>query len=314
MAGKRLFILAGAAVVLTLRGASLGLAQQPAVVGRWDLTVEGANGSYPSWLEVRWSGNRTLVGQFVGRVGSARPISRLEFKDGQLRFSVPPQWERGENDLVFEGKLEGERLTGWMTEASGTRLTWSAARAPTLRRAKAPTWGAPVMVFNQKDLSGWEAVGANEWRVVDGVLTNTKAGGNLMTKATYEDFKLRVEFRYPKGGNSGIYLRGRHEVQIEDTGGREPAPDHLGAIYGFLAPSEDAAGKPGEWQTLEITLVGRLVTVVLNGKTIIHAREIPGITGGAIDSNEGAPGPLLLQGDHGPIEFRNIVVTPAIRT
>jgi hypothetical protein len=143
------------------------------------------------------------------------------------------------------------------------------------------------------------------------VLTNSKAGGNLRTRQTFTDFKLHVEFRYPRAGNSGVYLRGRYEVQIEDSHGREPATDHLGAIYGFLAPNQDAAKKAGEWQTFDVTLEGRLVTVVLNGTTVIARREIPGITGGALDSDEGAPGPVVLQGDHGPVEFRRIVLTPA---
>jgi hypothetical protein len=106
-------------------------------------------------------------------------------------------------------------------------------------------------------------------------------------------------------------LRGRHEVQIEDSAGLEPTSVHLGGVYGFLTPNEDAAKKPGEWQTFDITLIGRLVTVVLNGRTIICSQTIPGITGGALDSDEAAPGPLLLQGDHGPVEFRNLKITPA---
>ena len=108
-----------------------------------------------------------------------------------------------------------------------------------------------------------------------------------------------------------MYLRGRYEVQIEDTRGREPAPEHLGGIYGFIAPSEDAAERAGQWQVFDITLVGRHVTVVLNGKTIIANQAIPGITGGALDSREGEPGPIMIQGDHGPVEYRNIILTPA---
>lgn len=71
------------------------------------------------------------------------------------------------------------------------------------------------------------------------------------------------------------------------------------------------AKAPGEWQSYDITLVGRLVTIIANGKTIICDQLIPGITGGALDSNEGEPGPIMLQGDHGPIEFRNSIITPA---
>ena len=135
-----------------------------------------------------------------------------------------------------------------------------------------------------------------------------------MTARPFGDFKLRVEFRYPKGSNSGIYLRGRHEVQIEDgTEGPLPGPLAIGGVYGFLAPNEHAARGPGAWQTYDITLVGRRVTVVLNGRAVIANQVIPGITGGALDSDEGAPGPLMIQGDHGAVEFRRIVVTPAVR-
>jgi hypothetical protein len=91
----------------------------------------------------------------------------------------------------------------------------------------------------------------------------------------------------------------------------EPATTHLGGVYGFIAPSEYAGRPAGSWQTYDITLVGRRVTVVLNGRTVVADRPIPGITGGALDSDEGAPGPLLLQGDHGPVEYRNVVLTPA---
>jgi hypothetical protein len=290
-------------------------AQSPAdtsVIGRWDITVKGPNGDFPSWVEIRKSGNRALVGQFVGRVGSARPVAKFELANGTLRFSLPPQWEERNDDESFEATLSGGRLSGSMTDNDGKRLTWTAVRAPALRRSAEPAWGQETPLFDGKSLAGWHVIGGeNQWKVVDGILTNTKAGGNLVTDATFEDFKLHAEFRYPKGGNSGIYLRGRYEAQIEDSRDLEIASDHLGGIYGFVAPSANAAKAAGEWQTYDITLVGRLVTVVLNGKTVICEREIPGITGGALDSNEGAPGPIFLQGDHGPVEFRRITITRA---
>ena len=142
------------------------------------------------------------------------------------------------------------------------------------------------------------------------MLTNTKAGANLATRESYGDFKLHAEFRYASGWNSGIYLRGRYEVQIEDSRGLETSNLGLGAIYGFLAPNQNAAKNAGEWQSLDITLIGRVVTVVLNGQQVICEQPIPGITGGALDSDEGASGPVLLQGDHGPVEYRNLILTP----
>ncbi|HEX5734011.1 MAG TPA: DUF1080 domain-containing protein [Blastocatellia bacterium] len=315
MPRRQKLVLAAIALGLLACGVHVRASQQsepPAIIGRWDITVNAPERTYPSWLEVRKSGYRTLVGRYVGRSGSARPISKIEFADGQLRFSIPVQWERRDTEIIFEGKLEGDRLTGWTTDEAGNRLNWTAERAPTLRRPTEPKWGNPMRLLNGTDLKGWHhAEGDNQWKMVKGVLTNVKAGGNLVTDQTFNDFKLHAEFRYPKGGNSGIYLRGRYEVQIEDSAGREPESIHLGGIYGFLAPNEDAAKNAGEWQSFDVTLVGRLVTVVLNGKTIICNQEIPGITGGAIDSNERAPGPLFLQGDHGPVEFRNIILTPA---
>ena len=153
-------------------------------------------------------------------------------------------------------------------------------------------------------------MGENQWTVQRGILKSPHSGSNLVTNQLFTDFKLHIEFRCPKESNSGVYLRGRYEVQIEDSYGKEPQKDLLGAIYGFLTPNEMAAKPADDWQTYDVTLIGRLVTVVANGKEIICRQTIPGITGGAIDSNEGEPGPLLLQGDHGPIEYRNIVITP----
>jgi hypothetical protein len=267
---------------------------------------------YPSWLEVYLSGTRTLVGQYVGTGGSARPISKINFADGKMNFSIPPQWEKENNDISFEGTFDGDSLKGTMVAADGKNYTWSAVRAPSLKRNSEPVWQRPITIFNGKDLSGWHASGkTNQWIVKDGVLTSPHSGSNLLTDKTFNDFKLHIEFRYPKGSNSGVYLRGRYEVQIEDVQGDEPYKDVFSAVYGFLPPSEITAKPAGEWQSYDITLVGRMVTVVANGKTVICNREIPGITGGAINSHEGEPGPLLIQGDHGPIEYRNIRITPA---
>lgn len=262
-------------------------------------------------MEVVKSGSKRLVGSFVGISGSARPISIIQFSENKISFSLPPQWEGGDNDLKFEGVFQGDSLDGIMNDAEGKTYKWSAVRAPLLRRDKAPVWGSPVKLLKENSLDGWQALGQNQWVVENGVLKSPRSGANLVTTTKYNDFKLHIEFRCPKGSNSGVYLRGRYEVQIEDDEGRYPEKHLLGAIYGFLAPSEMAAKKAGEWQSYDITLVGRMVNIVANGKTIICNQEIPGITGGALDSREGEPGPIYLQGDHGPIEYRNIIITPA---
>lgn len=280
------------------------------IEGRWDITMNVAGKELPSWLEVRHSGLHTMVGHFVGIGGSARPISKVNFSDGKMSFSIPPQWEEG-NDLSVEGTLQGDNLTGTITFPDGKNYSYTAVRAPSLRNTVKPVWGKPIQLLNPSDLKGWHALGENQWKVENGILKSPKSGSNLVTDQSFKDFKLHIEFRYPKGSNSGVYLRGRYEMQIIDSKGAEPVKDLLGAVYGFISPSEMVAKDAGEWQSYDVTLTGRMITVVLNGKTVICNQEIPGITGGAIDSKEGEPGPLLLQGDHGPIEFRNIVITPA---
>ena len=277
--------------------------------GRWDMVITKSGRELPSWLEVRHSGNHTLVGRFVYAGGSARPVSEVKFKDGKFSFAIPPQWEPETTNLEFEGTITGENLKGTMLYTDGKTYSWIASRAPALRPNKNPVWGKPVSLFNGTDLKGWHAMGENQWIVESGVLKSPKSGSNLVTDNTFTDFKLHIEFRYPKGSNSGIYLRGRYEVQIADSKGMEPDDGQFGGVYGFLPPNEMVAKDPGEWQSYDITLVGRMVTVVANGTKIISDQLIPGITGGALDSKEGEPGPLLIQGDHGPVEFRNIVVT-----
>jgi hypothetical protein len=281
------------------------------IEGRWDITVHEPGKEAASWLEITRSGLRTLVGRFVGEGGSARPISKIDYTDGKMRFSIPPQWEPEDRDLSVEGSLQGDSLTGRMTASNGKEYAWVGRRAPSLRRTTEPVWGSAVHLFDGNSLKGWHALGNNQWQAESGILRSPRSGSNIVTDATFTDFKLHIEFRYPAGSNSGVYLRGRYEVQIEDSKEPEPPNDQLGAIYGFLAPNQLAGKDAGDWQSYDITLLGRLVTVVFNGKTVICNQEIPGITGGALDSNEGEPGPIYLQGDHGPIEFRNITITPA---
>jgi hypothetical protein len=302
---KRMFVLP----LLVFSLASEAQESAP-IIGRWDIDVHYPGKDVPSWLEVHLSGSRTLVGRWVGGGGSARPISKISFADGKFDFSIPPQWEPQDHDLSVNGSVQGDSLVGTMVMPDGKQYNWRGARAPMLTRHREPNWDLPTPLFNGDNLGGWHVTGEkNQWKAENGVLRSPESGSNIATDRTFTDFKLHIEFRYPKGSNSGVYLRGRYEVQIEDTGGKEPPDDVLASVYGFLAPSGDYSKGPGEWQVYDITLVGRMVTVVFNGKTVICNREIPGITGGAINSHEGLPGPIYLQGDHGPIEFRNIVIT-----
>jgi len=290
--------------------------ESPPLVGRWDLKVREGGQEYPSWLEVRPSGFRTLVGSFVGQFGSVRPLGIVEDEEtsGRFRFALPPQWEHRTNEIVYTGRLEDGVLRGETTNDQGKVITWEGRRAPSLTRARPPQWGKPIALFNGRDLSGWRPRNpnvSNGWRVQAGSLTNAVPGNDLLTEARFADFKLHAKFRYPVKSNSGIYLRGRYEVQIEDNFGKEPDSHYIGGVYGFLTPRVNAARRADEWQTLDITLVGRVVTVVLNGEPIIERQTLPGITGGALNSDENNPGPVLIQGDHGPIEFAELTLTPA---
>ncbi len=182
---------------------------------------------------------------------------------------------------------------------TGKRMPPLPAR-PDLSKVK---FGEPIPIFNGQDLTGWRLVNpgsANGWSVKDGVLTNNpvqepgkphKNYGNLRTDREFEDFNFTSDINVPKGGNSGIYLRGIYEVQVADTYGSKVDSHNMGAVYSRIAPTEAAEKPAGEWQTIDITLVDRHVTVVLNGKKIIDNQPLLGCTGGACGRTCCAPGP-----------------------
>jgi len=174
-----------------------------------------------------------------------------------------------------------------------------------------------LSLFNGKDLAGWKPVGRykSEWRAEDGVLANPVESDNLHTEKEFEDFELHLEFKLPKGGNSGVFLRGCKEVQVFDSFGKEKlAEDDCGGIFGKLPPRVNACKPPGEWNSLDIAIVGRKITVVLNGKTTVDGQVVNGVTGGQINEDEDKPGPLMLQGDHSAVWYRNLWIKPLTRS
>jgi hypothetical protein len=307
-------LLAAAAFSRTEKSATNSLVD-PAkpFLGRWDLTLKAPDREYPSWVELREE-NGQLKAQFVGRWGNARPLPSAELLNGHLKFVSPKEEEGSKSDLVFEGTLNGKTLSGTTNGPDGKMWQWTGVRAPSLKRTGLPNWAAPIPLFNGKDLTGWhqEAIaGGPAWKVENGALVTPGNGPELINNSKFEDFKLHVEFNCGPDSNSGVYLRGRYEVQIETDSASDPPSQRMGGVYGFLAPSPEPARTPDRWQTYDITLVGRIITVALNGTTIIDNREIPGITGGALDSYEELPGPVYFQGsEKGRVMFRNIVITP----
>jgi hypothetical protein len=316
------------AVVILLSAAAYSRQDKPAVdssagsakafLGRWDLTLKAPDREYPSWLELREEGGQ-LKAQMVGRWGNARPLPSAEVSNGHLKFVSPKEEEGSKTDLVFEGTLNGKILSGRLNGPDGKTWQWIGRRAPSLMPMVVvpPVWGTPLKLFNGKDLTGWheDHPGASPgWKVENGTLITPGNGPELINNSKFEDFKLHVEFNCGPESNSGVYLRGRYEVQIETDSVAEPPSHHTGGVYGFLAPTPELPRKAGEWQTYDITLIGRTVTIAQNGKTIIDSKEIPGITGGALDSHEELPGPIYLQGtEKGHVLFRSIVITPAAK-
>jgi hypothetical protein len=186
--------------------------------------------------------------------------------------------------------------------------------SPALKRAEPKAWSTPVALFNGKDLTGWVPIGnaaANHWVVTDGLLVNETKGANLKSTGTYTDFKVHFEVNCPDDANSGFYLRGRYEVQLEyEKEGSEPSERSMGSIYGRIGPSPMQPRTPGQWESFDVMLVGRTVTISRNGVMTTDHKEIEGITGGALDANEGDPGSFYIQGDHtGGLKFRNITVS-----
>ncbi|MFZ0394430.1 MAG: DUF1080 domain-containing protein, partial [Terracidiphilus sp.] len=284
-----------------------------AFLGRWDLTLRAPDGEHPSWIEIS-ENNGKIAALFTGRWGNARPLPKVEIDGDGIVFVSPKDEESSKDDLVFKGALNGGRLSGTITGFEGPERKWTGVRAPSLVRTGAPQWSEPVELFDGKDLAGWRQSrpGPPDWTVKDGNMVSPGNGPEIISDRKFGDFKLHVEFNCGKDSNSGVYLRGRYEVQIETESESEPPSHHTGGVYGFLAPAPELPRTPDKWQTFDITLIGRHVTVVQNGTTIIDDEEIPGLTGGALDSREGLQGPIYLQGsEKGHVQFRRITIAPA---
>ena len=273
--------------------------------GRWDITVTSGATSYPDWMEFVEKDSNPAV-RIQPRGGSVRPVKEVRMEGSHLILTLNP-------GMTWDLTLDGDKLTGVQKRGDKVTAQLAGQRAPELKRNPPKAWTKPEALFNGKDLSGWEPdnPAANHWVAQDGVLLNQTKGANLRSVRKFDDFKLHIEFNCPENGNSGIYLRGRYEVQVEyEPPGREDAFHMMGAVYGMVASKADFPRRPGEWETFDITLVGRRVTIVRNGVTAIDNQEIAGITGGAIDANEGEPGPFYFQGDHtGGMKYRNITIS-----
>ena len=321
-------------VLLHSATSSEALAAENPFVGHWALTIPGGGAG---WLGIE-DDHGKLTGSILWGGGSVVPVSAVRVEGDTLVVTrVFERNRRGTSEVIRETEtikatLDGDTmaLSTERTRADGTvagSATFTGKRIPPLPAAPDLTkvkFGEPIVLFNGKDLSGWTIMNQsvpNGWSVRDGILSNEAkqepgkhiSYANIRTEAEFEDFNLTLEVRVPEGGNSGVYLRGIYEVQISDTFGRGLDSHNMGAVYSRIAPTASAEKPAGEWQTLDITLVDRHVTVVLNGRKIIDNQPLLGCTGGALWSDQFRPGPIYLQGDHTSVDYRNIVLRPVVR-
>lgn len=328
----RKFLCLGAVVTGALLITSPLFAAGNSWVGRYALTLPGGGAG--------WLGITDKDGQLAGSIlwggGSVVPVNRVRVEGDRLVVT------RVEESRGRDGKQHKTTETITATRDDDTlklvtvkqgedgkefgRAGFTGKRippvppAPDLAKVK---FGDPITLFNGKDLTGWKVIGSNPsgWHVENGIMVNSapqepgnhKAYANIRTEREFEDFNLVVEVRVPPDGNSGVYLRGIYEVQVLDSFGKPLDPHNMGAIYSRICPTVAAEKPAGEWQTMDITLVDRHVTVILNGKNIINNQPVLGCTGGALWSDELRPGPIYLQGDHTSVDYRSLVLRPVIK-
>ena len=306
-------------------------------IGNWALTLPGGGAGWLGVVEkdgklsagILWGGGSVLPVEGVKIEGDTLVVTRIQRSDkkgadGKVTKVVTTETitakAQGDALALTTVKSNADQAEFGKATFSGKRIPPVPA-APDLSKVK---FGEPIKLFNGKDLDGWrllEKGAANGWSVTDGVVSNNPAQepgkhknyGNLRTEKEFEDFNLTTEVNLPKGGNSGIYLRGIYEIQMADTFGRPTDSHNMGGVYSRIKPTESAEKPAGEWQTVDITLVDRHITVILNGKKIIDNQAVLGCTGGALTSDEFRPGPIYVQGDHSGVSYRNMILKPVVK-
>ena len=308
-------------------------------IGAWTFDVEGGG---VGWLNVH-DEEGFLDAELLWIGGSVLPVSHIyaldenhivvtrteevvkkKKEDGKERtHTVTYTLRITRNGDIIEGTMVAPLWEGNgenIKKIKGKRIP-PVGDAPDLSKVK---YGKEIKLFNGKDLTGWRMINPdkpNGFKAVDGQLVNDPVQpedgthlyyGNLRTDQEFEDFNLKLEVNVPEGNNSGVYLRGLYEIQVVDSFGKDLDSHNMGALYSRITPTEAAEKPAGEWQSFDITLCKRHVTVIFNGKKIIDNQPVEGPTGGAISSDVFAPGPIYLQGDHGNVAYRNIVLTPIL--
>lgn len=312
------------AVIAAAFSIATAVAQQNPYLGRWNITGTGENTGYVYWLEVKQDGGK-LSGMLLNRGGHPLPLPVIKIENGELIFQ-PDGGQRGPGP-EFHLRAQGDKLNG-SVKLNDRTVELAGARPPKWGNydANAPhTFGKPVDLFDGKSMDAWDVQNKTrpmKWTIQDGAMTNEPPeANNLVSKQKFQDFKIQAEYkldkpapaadgRTPTKGNSGIYLRGRYELQVLDDYGDKPFERGHMSVYGWHTPTTNASKPAGEWQSMEATVVGNRVTVILNGQKVQDNVTLEAITGGALDANESEPGPIMLQGDHEKVWYRKVTVTP----
>jgi hypothetical protein len=306
-------VILAASILACLAGATASAQTNP-FLGKWDITATTATDRYPLWLEVKDDGGQ-IVGMFQDRTGSVHPLPEIAIEGQELVFSTGAPSKPDAPKPVHRARVENGTLVGRLTRGADI-VKWVGVRPPKWGPADANAkhqYGEPVALFNGKNLAGWTSQfpkTVSGWVVTDGVLTNEKPGNNIISERQFKDFSLSMEYRLEKDSNSGLYLRGRYELQVLDDAGKPPSLTGHMSVYGRVAPTVNASKPAEEWQTVEVTLVGNRVTVVLNGQKVQDNVAVEGITGGALNSDEATGGPIMIQGDHTRVWIRTLVIRP----
>ena len=291
--------------------------------GRWDITTVGEGRPRAWWVELTGVGSPSPSGKFVSAyAGDMNVIDKISVENGELVFAIVPKGggakaKQPQAARIYRAQLVDGKLDGTVAVEGQTRppTKWKAVRAPVINEKDDGTWkeGKPVALFNGKDLTGWKALNSSaemKWSVKDGVLRNEPPTTDIVSERSFWNYKLHADFRIVEHSNSGIGLRGRYEIQILEDYGKPPNTHSAAALYSRIAPSVNASKPVGEWQSYDIRLVGRQLTVVHNGIKVLDKVEIEGLTAIADNADEGEPGPFIVQGDHSYVEIKSFVVTP----
>jgi len=286
--------------------------------GRWDITTTSGSQLRAWWVELTGVGTPGASGKFVSAFGGdLNKIATIDVKNDELLFTIAPNGSGAKR--VYHARVAGGKLEG-TAETEGqpaTLVKWTGVRAPVIADKDDGSWkeGIPIQLFNGKDVSGWKALNPAvemKWSVQDGILRNAPPTTDLISERKFWNFKLHTDFRIVARSNSGIGLRGRYEIQILEDYGKPVNTHGAAALYSRVAPSVNASKPAGEWQSYDIRLVGRQVTVVHNGIKVLDKVEVEGLTAIANNADESEPGPFIVQGDHSYVEIKSFVVTPLV--